>query len=118
MINSDLYAEYWAEIDDNDIVVRVIRADVTFVKSGAVGDFDNWVATSKDGSIRKNFAGAGYTYNRTLDAFVEPKSNYYPSWVLNEETARWEAPTSMPTDGKRYMWNEDSTSWVEVTGSE
>jgi|11BtaG_2_1085332.scaffolds.fasta_scaffold04278_5 hypothetical protein len=114
-INPDLFAEYWAEVDENDIVVRVIRADLTFVKSGAVGDFDNWYATSKDGTIRKNYAGAGYTYNRELDAFVEPKEGNYPdSWVLNSETAQWEAPVAHPDDGESYTWNEETQSWDAV----
>jgi hypothetical protein len=112
MINPDLYAEYWAEIDENNIVLRVIRANISFVKSGAVGDFDNWVSTAKDGSIRKNFAGIGFTYNEEIDAFHEPQSNYYPSWVLNNETAQWEAPVAYPDDGERYSWDEETTSWV------
>jgi len=59
---------------------------------------------------RKNYAGIGYTYREDIDAFVPPQP--YASWILNETTAQWEAPISMPTDGKRYSWDEPTTSWV------
>ena len=75
-----------------------------------------WVQTSYNGNIRKNFAGVGFTYDSTRDAFIAPKP--YPSWVLNEDTCRWEAPTPMPTDapeGQQYRWDEDTTSW-QLTG--
>jgi len=68
--------------------------------------------------FRKNYAGIGYTYNADIDAFVPPKP--FASWLLNEETAQWEAPTPMPEDAgtgeppKRYSWDEATTSWVEV----
>lgn len=74
-----------------------------------------WVQTSYNGNIRKNFAGVGHTYDSTRDAFIAPKP--YPSWVLNEDTCRWEAPTPMPTDapvGQTYRWDEDTTSWQLV----
>ena len=64
--------------------------------------------------FRKNYAGKGYTYDSSKDAFISPKP--FASWVLNETTCNWEAPVSYPTDGKNYNWNEDTTSWVEVTG--
>ena len=72
-----------------------------------------WKQTSYNGNIRKNYAGIGYTYDAGRDAFIAPKP--YASWVLDEETCRWGAPTPMPTDGKHYSWNEETTSWVEVT---
>ena len=59
--------------------------------------------------LRKNFAGIGFTYDEDRDAFIPPKP--YPSWTLNENTCMWEAPTTYPTDGKLYNWNEESTSW-------
>lgn len=73
-----------------------------------------WKQTSYSGSIRKNYAGIGFTYNEDLDAFVPPKP--HNSWTLNNNTAQWEAPTPMPTDGKAYRWNEETTTWVEVAG--
>jgi hypothetical protein len=63
--------------------------------------------------LRKNYAGIGYTYDATRDAFIAPK--FYASWILNEETCNWEAPTPCPTDGKRYSWNEEQLAWVEIT---
>jgi hypothetical protein len=59
--------------------------------------------------FRKNHAGIGYTYDEDRDAFIPPKN--YPSWTLNEDTCRWEAPSAYPDDGKKYNWNEETTSW-------
>ncbi len=61
--------------------------------------------------FRKNYAGIGYTYDATRDAFIPPKP--FPSWILNETTCNWDAPTSMPNDGKLYFWNEEQMAWVE-----
>jgi len=61
--------------------------------------------------FRKNYAGIGYSYDPDRDAFIPPKP--YPSWVLDEITCLWSAPTPMPDDGKRYNWDEATTSWVE-----
>jgi len=68
--------------------------------------------TSYNGNTRKNYAGIGYTYDADRDAFISPKP--YESWVLNEDTCNWEAPTPYPSDGKLYTWDEDTLSWVEV----
>ena len=109
---------HWAEIDDKNIVKRVLVGD----NNDPAGDegyqwlADNlggtWVKTSYNGNIRKNFAGIGYTYDRTNDVFYAPKP--YASWVLNNTSWTWEAPVAMPTDGKQYTWDEATTSWVEV----
>jgi hypothetical protein len=64
--------------------------------------------------LRKNYAGIGYTYDPVRDAFIAPKP--YASWVLNETTCLWDAPVAYPDDGKRYSWDEATTSWVEVEG--
>ena len=71
-----------------------------------------WKQTSYNGRIRKNYAGVGYTYNETLDAFIAPKP--FASWILDETTAQWKAPIEMPTDGKFYTWNEEILNWVEI----
>jgi hypothetical protein len=63
-------------------------------------------------AYRGNYAGIGYTYDETLDAFIPPQP--YPSWVLNEETFSWEAPIPYPSDGKDYIWDESAVAWVEV----
>jgi len=59
--------------------------------------------------LRKNHAGIGYTYDEDKDAFIAPKP--YASWILNETTCLWEAPTAYPINGKDYTWNETTTSW-------
>ena len=71
-----------------------------------------WVKTSYNGNIRKNYAGIGFTYDEDKDAFIPPSP--YTSWVLNEETARWEAPVAYPTDGLIYAWDEANISWQVV----
>jgi hypothetical protein len=64
-------------------------------------------------AFRKNYAGIGYTYDSVRDAFIRPKP--FDSWILDEATCQWDAPTAYPDDGKIYSWNEDTTSWDEVT---
>ena len=71
-----------------------------------------WKQTSYNGNIRKNYAGIGYTYDEGLDAFIPPK--LYNSWLLDETTCQWKAPVDCPTDDKRYIWNEETTSWIEL----
>jgi hypothetical protein len=63
-------------------------------------------------AYRKNYAGIGYTYDSQRDAFIPPQP--YPSWTLVEETCRWSAPVEIPTDGKRYQWDEATVNWVEL----
>ena len=104
---------HFAEINSDSIVQRVIVAEQDFINSGAVGDSFNWVQTSYNGNFRKNYAGTGYTYDKSKDAFIAPQP--YPSWTLVEATCQWEAPTAYPDDDKMYTWDEDTTAWVEVT---
>ena len=68
-----------------------------------------WIQTSYNGTIRKNFAGAGYQYDTVRDAFVAPKP--FDSWVLNEDTCKWDAPVTYPADGLSYIWNETIQNW-------
>lgn len=113
---------HFAEIDENGVVLRVIVAEQDFIDSGKVGDPSRWVQTSydtsggvhKDGGtpLRKNYAGIGYTYDATLDAFIPPKP--YASFVLNEEKGIYEAPVSMPKDGASYEWDETATTWEKI----
>ena len=63
--------------------------------------------------FRKNYAGIGFTYDETRDAFIPPKP--FDSWTLNETSCLWEAPVSYPTDGNTYYWDEDSQSWIEIS---
>ena len=71
----------------------------------------DWKQTSYNGNIRKNYAGIGYSYDAGRDAFIAPQP--FPSWVLNEKSCQWESPVHMPTDGKRYNWDEATLNWVE-----
>jgi hypothetical protein len=59
---------------------------------------------------RKNYAGIGYSYDVSRDAFIPPQP--YPSWVLNEDTCLWEAPVPMPEDAQIYQWDEELGQWV------
>jgi hypothetical protein len=63
--------------------------------------------------FRKNYAGIGYTYDETRDAFIPPQP--YDSWVLNETSCLWEAPVAYPDDGQMYTWNEELGTWDLVT---
>jgi hypothetical protein len=74
-----------------------------------------WKQTSYNGKIRKNYAGIGYTYDEDLDAFIPPKP--FNSWLLDEDTCQWKSPTPYPNDDKRYTWDEETTSWVEVNAN-
>ena len=110
---------HWAELDENNIVVRVTVGDNNEPDEGYQWLIDNlggtWVKTSYNAAtngFRKNYANIGYTYDEGRDAFIAPKP--YPSWLLDEATCQWQAPTPMPTDGKDYTWNEATTSWVEI----
>ena len=109
---------HFAKIE-NGIVTQVIVAEQDVIDSGLVGT--GWIKTSynthggqhpEGRPLRKNYAGVGYTYDSQRDAFISPKP--YASWVLNETTCLWDAPTSKPTDNKRYSWDEATTSWVEI----
>jgi len=104
---------HFAKIDSNNIVTEVIVAEQDFINSGAVGDSFLWVQTSYNNNFRKNYAGVGFTYDKTRDAFYVPQP--YPSWTLNEDTCQWEAPVAYPDDDKMYDWDEETQSWDEVT---
>jgi len=105
---------------ENNLVTQVIVAEQDVIDSGLFGT--GWVQTSynthggqhpENRPLRKNYAGVGYTYDATLDAFIPPKP--FASWSLNEDTCLWEAPVAMPTDGKLYSWDEEQQDWVEIT---
>ena len=116
---------HFAQLDENNVVTQVIvvansdTADASGVEKEHIGAAfcerlfgGTWKQTSYNGNKRKNYAGIGYTYREDIDAFVPPKP--YASWLLNEATAKWEAPVAMPDDGGMYSWDEDNQAWVEV----
>lgn len=73
---------------------------------------DQSVIDGDEGRMRKNYAGIGFTYDATRDAFIPPQP--YASWVLNDTSCLWEAPVAYPNDGNVYRWDEDTGSWLEV----
>jgi len=105
---------HWAEIDENNIVLRVTVGDNNDPDEGYQWLLDNlggtWIKTSYNGNIRKRYAGTGYFYDEERDVFIAPQP--FTSWILNEETTDWEAPTPMPDDGKFYYWDEASLRWT------
>jgi hypothetical protein len=111
---------HFAEVDENDIVVRVLVVGNDQEHRGQefladdLGLGGTWVQTSYNGNMRKNYAGIGMKFDRVRDAFIPEQP--FASWVLNEETCRWDAPTPMPVvEGKMYTWDEAELSWVEIT---
>jgi hypothetical protein len=109
---------HYAFLDSNNIVTEVIvgkhEGEDGIDWEQHYGEFRGQPCkrTSYHGNIRKNYAGIGYTYDSTRDAFIPPKP--FASWLLNEAICIWEAPTSMPIDEKRYSWNEEQLAWVEM----
>jgi len=113
---------HYAKVENN-IVTQVIVAEAEFFDTFVDSSPGEWIQTSynthggvhanDETPLRKNYAGVGFTYDSTRDAFIPPQP--YPSWLLNEDTCLWQAPVAYPTDDKVYDWNEDTTSWVEVT---
>lgn len=128
---------YFAELDQNNIVLRVISVGdwVTVDEAGVeheewgqafcrklFGQNTIWKQTSyntKAGQhisgktpFRKNYAGVGFVYDPQKDAFIPPKP--FLSWVLNNDMAIWEPPVPAPNDGKKYVWDEPTISWILV----
>jgi hypothetical protein len=115
---------YFAKLGTGNIVEQVISinndviTDANGVEQEQLGnDFINklyntrdvWKQTSYNGNIRKNYAGIGYSYDQTRDAFIPPKP--FDSWILNEDTCLWEAPVAKPEDDNEYNWNETNKTW-------
>ena len=115
---------HFAQLDEQNNVTQVIVvANEELLENGLESESKGiafcqslfggiWVQTSYNGNVRKNYAGIGYTYDKQRDAFIPPKP--YPSWVLIEDTCLWASPIPMPTDGKRYSWDEPTLAWVKV----
>ena len=127
---------YFAKVNQG-IVERVIKAEADFFDTYIDNSPGTWIKTSynirggvyydpetnqpaEDQSViegdearqRKNYAGIGYSYDQTRDAFIPPQP--YPSWTLNETTCLWDAPVAHPNDGNQYQWNEDTQTWDQI----
>ena len=115
----------------NGIVTRVIVAEADFFNNFVDDSPGQWIQTSyntrggvhykpntnepsedQSKALRKNYAGIGYTYDVTRDAFIPPQP--FNSWTLNEDTCLWDSPVPYPADGKLYKWNEELVNWEEV----
>ena len=113
---------HYAKVN-NGIVIQVIVAEPEFFDTFVDTSPGTWIQTSynthggqhRNGGtpLRKNYAGIGYTYDSQRDAFIPPKP--YSSWILNNETCLWDAPTEKPTDGEDYYWEEETLSWKIYT---
>jgi len=102
---------HFAKIDSNNIVENVIVAEKDFINSGVVGDEFLWVQTSYNNNFRGKYAANGDTWDKVNEVFISPQP--YPSWTLDTDFT-WNAPVAYPTDGLKYVWDEDTTSWVET----
>ena len=115
----------------NGIVTKVIVAEADFFNNFVDDSPGKWIQTSyntrggvhyqpntnepsedQSKALRKNYAGIGYTYDSTRDAFIPPQP--FNSWTLNEDTCLWDSPVPYPEDGKLYKWNEEILNWEEV----
>ena len=112
---------HFAKVCDGK-VVQVIVAEKEFIDTFVDSSLCTWLQTSynthgnqhpENRPLRGNYAGIGYTYDATNDVFYAPQP--FPSWIINNTTWTWEAPTPMPNDNKFYIWDESTTSWIEVT---
>jgi hypothetical protein len=110
---------HFAKVCDGK-VIQVIVAEKEFFDTFVDSSPGTWLQTSynthgnqhpEGRPLRGNYAGIGYTYDATNDVFYAPQP--FPSWILNNATWLWEAPVAMPTDGKKYEWDEATTNWVE-----
>jgi hypothetical protein len=117
---------HFAQLDNNNIVIRVIvinntellingveseSAGIAFCQS-LYGPDTAWKQTSYNGNFRKNYAGTGSIYDQVNDVFYAPQP--YPSWTISAPTWTWTAPEPYPTDGNKYTWDETANTWVPI----
>jgi hypothetical protein len=116
---------HFARVNENWIVEEVIVVNNDVIKNNVgiecdwlgeqfcrslYGAHTKWIQTSYTGRIYKNYASVGYSFDSHRNAFIPPKP--YESWLLNEDTCRWDPPAPYPTDDTLYVWDEETTSWV------
>ena len=109
---------HWARVQGG-IVTQVIVAEEEYFQTYVDDEPGEWIQTSYNTRagqhdlggtpLRKNYAGIGFSYDSTRDAFIPPQP--YPSWTLNEDTCLWECPLACPDDGNMYIWNETDQQW-------
>ena len=113
---------HFAQIDENNLVTRVLVIDQDAVNSGLFGEPSTWIQTSynvegtpeNDALLCKKYAGIGYTYDSVRDGFIPPK--LHASWILAEDTCKWQPPVPVPIEeGKTFAWDEATTSWIDAT---
>ena len=111
---------HYAFLDENNIVTDVIVGRNEDEVVDGISDWEIYyssirgqrcIRTSYNGNIRKQFAGIGYKYDETLDAFIPPQP--FASWTL-DENAQWKAPVDYPTDEGKYTWNEETLTWDAI----
>lgn len=116
---------HYAFLDENNIVTEVITGRNEDEVVDGISDWETYYGnmrgqvckrTSYNNNIRKNYAGIGYSYDETLDAFIPPQP--YPSWILDEDTCQWEAPVPYPEDGLMYRWDEEAGDWEAIVFDE
>ena len=124
---------HFAKLDENNLVLEVIVVADSDAPTEAEGQtflqnlYKNTITYKQTSyntiagehklggtAFRKNYAGIGYTYDASKDAFIPPKP--FNSWTLNEDTCKWEAPVAYPDDGKSYVWKEDTQTWILFYG--
>ena len=124
---------HFAKLDENNLVLEVIVVADSDAPTEAEGQtflqnlYKNTITYKQTSyntiagehklggtAFRKNYAGVGYTYDASKDAFIPPKP--WNSWTLNEDTCQWEAPVAYPDDGKGYIWKEESKTWIVFNG--
>jgi len=119
---------HFAKLDENNLVLEVIVVADSDAPTEAKGQtflqnlYKNTITYKQTSyntiagehklggtAFRKNYAGVGYTYDASKDAFIPPKP--FNSWTLNEDTCKWDAPVAKPDDGNLYNWNEETKTW-------
>lgn len=117
---------HFAELDENNVVRRVLVVDNSILMDGGVereekgiqylkgfyGENTVWKQTSYNSTFRKHYAGVDYSYDANLDAFIPPR--IFLSWALDPVTLTWNSPIPYPQDGHEYAWDEDTVSWIRV----
>ena len=117
---------HFARVNSDNVVIRVhVLNNEVLMKDGEENEqqgveflqnlhktTDRFIQTSYNGNFRKNYAGKWHIYDETRDAFMIPQP--FPSWTLNEDTCKYEAPVAIPDDGKAYKWDESITNWKEI----